>query len=452
MSEATIIAVTALLFGWAVLSGRLARSDVTGPLLFVLVGLIGSWASLDFASIDVGTSTVHRVAELTLALVLFADAARLDVAGLRREIGVPARLLLVGLPLTVLAGWGVGELLLGGLPAVLVLLLAASLAPTDAALSATVIADRRVPAAVRRALNVESGLNDGIITPVVTLCLAVAVAEQGTVDVGSAVGEGVVELVIGVAVGAVVGLGGGWALRTGDSRGWIEPGGRRIAVLALALAAFFVAQAAGGNAFIAAFVAGIGFASVARTDRLRRAPELTELGGELAALVVWFIFGATLAAPALESISWSTAGVVMASLTVVRMAPVAVALAGRGGWPTVAFVGWFGPRGLASVVFALLTLESLGEGDAQAALVVDVVALTVLVSVVAHGVSARPLSARFAAWSATVRHPALSGPAAMRTRRVHLHRHSWLPHPVDADDGPASGDDDPPHDGPAAPG
>ena len=424
MSEATVVALALLVLVWSVLSGRLTRSDVSGPFLFVAVGLLGAWVGADWAELDLGAATVHQVAEVTLALVLFADASRLDVAGLRRDLGTPARLLLVGLPLAIVGGWAVGVVLFPGLSGVLVWLLAASLAPTDAALSASLIADDRVPARIRRDLNVESGLNDGIVTPVVTLCIAIAASEVVGLDPLSDIPEALRELGVAVVLGIGVGGLGALALDAGDRRGWILPGGRRLAILAMAVLAFSLAGVVDGNPFIAAFVAGLAFAAVARRPAVRQATQLTELVGELAALVVWFVFGATLVLPSLEDLTWARIAYALASLTVVRMVAVAVAMVGRWrGWPPVAFLGWFGPRGLASVVFALLAVEGLGAGDPEVELVADVIALTVLASVVLHGLSAQPLAGRFAAWCSTRDHGlgAVAGPAPMRARRPHRH-------------------------------
>ena len=431
MTESTIVALALLVLVWSVLSGRLARSDVSGPFLFVAVGLIGAWAGLSWAEVDLGTSTVHQVAEVTLALVLFADASRLDVRGLRQDLGTPARLLLIGLPLAIALGWAVGLVLFPDLPMPLVWLLAAALAPTDAALSASLIADDRVPARVRRELNVESGLNDGIVTPVVTLCIAIAASESVGLDPATDIPEALRELGLGLVVGGAVGTLGAAAIEQAHRRRWIQPGGRRLAILALAVLAFSVAGVIDANGFVAAFVAGLGFAAVARTPQVRQATQLTELAGELAALIVWYTFGATLVVPSLEDLTPARVAYAVASLTVIRMGAVAVAMVGRrGGWPPVAFLGWFGPRGLASVVFALLAVEQLGTADPQVELVADVITLTVLLSVVAHGVTAQPLAARFGAWcdAAEHRRPGEDRLALMRQRRRHRHHDGpWLP-------------------------
>ena len=274
----------------------------------------------------------------------------------------------------------------------------ATLAPTDAALSAPVINDPRIPMRVRRVLNVESGLNDGIVTPVVAFTLALAAAALGTAAHADTSGGGAVaELAVGVAVGVAVGLGAAVLVTIGSRRHWIIVGGRRLATLAAALSSFALAGAVGGNGFIAAFVAGIAFGAGADTKvvDVEHAVELPELLGEVMALVVWFLFGAVLVPLAVHGFSVAMLAYALLSLTLVRLGPVALALIGSrldGG--TVLFVGWFGPRGLASVVFALLAVEELGETPVVD-LAVGVVALTVLLSVVLHGISAGPLVVRF---------------------------------------------------------
>ena len=312
--------------------------------------------------------------------------------------GLTARLLGIGLPLSILGGTLVAVLLWPSLPLALAGLIAASLAPTDAALSAAVIGDERLPLRVRRVLNVESGLNDGIATPVVTLCIASAATFLGITGHEFADGFGAVgELAVGIGVGVACGFGGGVVLRTAETRRWMQHGSRRLATLALALAAYLIAAEVGGNPFVAAFVGGVAFGAGARGDALESA-EFTELTGSLLSLVLWFVFGAGFILPAFEGLDVRTLVYAIASLTVVRMVPVAIALAGaKQDRRTAAFIGWFGPRGLASVVFALLAVEDLGGTDPDVRLAVRVIALTITFSIVAHGITARPLATRYVA-------------------------------------------------------
>jgi NhaP-type Na+/H+ or K+/H+ antiporter len=223
-------------------------------------------------------------------------------------------------------------------------------------------------------------------------------------------GLGVIwQLAIGIGVGAGIALLGGRLIRLGHRRGWMQHGSRRLATLAVALLAFLVASEMNGNPFVAAFIGGLVFGATAGADAVESV-ELTELGGDLLALVLWFVFGAGFILPAFEHVTGRTLLYAIASLTVVRMASVAIALVGSGqDWATTVFVGWFGPRGLASVVFALLTVEELGGGDHRVEAAVQVIAITIVFSVVAHGITARPLATRYVAALATGDRPAAVG-------------------------------------------
>lgn len=397
MSTELVIALVVLLFVWSVLSGRLERLDVTGPIVFVVVGLLlcnGPWAVAD---ITIESDAVHGLAEITLALLLFADAARVDPRDLRHNAGLPIRLLAVGLPMTFALGAGLAAAILTDLPWELAALLGAVLAPTDAALSASVVTDESLPQAIRRSLNVESGLNDGIATPAVTALIAAAATVIGVgavEDTASSPGTAaLVDLLGGVAIGVLVGYLGGVVVTRARSDGWVAPGGRRIAVLMLAVLAFLVAEEVGVNYFVAAFVAGIAFrAGIGADDE--EVTELPELIGRVLALAVWFVFGAGLLIDGLELVDWRIALYSVLSLTVVRMTPVAVSMIGAGfSGPATAFIGWFGPRGLASVVFGLLIVEELPADDPRVQTVLSTIVLTVMFSVLAHGISGRPLSA-----------------------------------------------------------
>jgi sodium/hydrogen antiporter len=260
-----------------------------------------------------------------------------------------------------------------------------------------------VPSRVRRLLTVESGLNDGIATPVVMLAIAGAAAAEG---VGAGGRGALLELGIGVAVGAGIGLGGGSVLRWASRHEWTDHGFSVVAVLALALLTYFAALAVEGNGFVAAFCGGIAYGAVAGRRGTARLTFVEESGNAVS-LVVWAAFGALAVPILLERLTWIHVLYAVLSLTLIRMVPVAVALIGtRMGRNAVLFVGWFGPRGLASLVFALLALEALGAESQEA---VAVIALTVLLSVLAHGVTAAPLAKRYGAW-ASARGPEPGGP------------------------------------------
>ena len=400
MTESTVAVIALLVLGWAVVSGALARHDVTGPFVFAVAGYLLGNPDFGPLTVDVEASSIHIVAEVTLALVLFSDAARVNLAELRRDLSIPVRLLGIGLLLSVAVGSLLAAWMFDGFPWALAGFVGAALAPTDAALSVQVINDERIPLHLRRALNVESGLNDGIATPIVVFMLAVAASQLGVVSesVSFEAGAALRELGGGIVAGVVVGVGGAVLISTATRRRWIITGGRRLATLAVAIAAFAVALAFDANGFIAAFVAGIAFGAMldGSVVDLEEAVELPELGGELLALVVWFLFGATLVPLAFEELDGFSIVYALASLTIIRMLPVALSLVRSGlDRPSVLFIGWFGPRGLASVVFALLAIEELGETSPEVGRAVAAVALTVLLSVVLHGITARAGGRRY---------------------------------------------------------
>jgi NhaP-type Na+/H+ or K+/H+ antiporter len=419
MSLWALSAVAVLVAAWSLVSGRVERLDVTGPIVFVIAGLVLCNGPIAPLHVSVGTSAIHELAEVTLVLLLFADAARVDPADLRRHAGLPLRLLAVGLPLTLVVGFGVAAVLFGDLPWQLAALLAAALAPTDAALSASVVSDESLPTLIRRSLNVESGLNDGIATPVVTALIAAAAVAIGAGEFAdSASGPGwsaAVDLVGGLAIGVGLGYLGGRAIVGAAARGWVVQGGRRIATLMIPVVAFAVSRELGVNYFVAAFVAGVAYRAAQRADDPETV-ELPELLGQVLSLLVWFVVGAVLLVDGLVAAGWRSVVYAVLSLTVVRMVPVAIAMVGsRSGRATPLFVGWFGPRGLASVVFGLLILEELPPDDPGVRTVTATIVLTVLASVVAHGVSGRPLTAWMASQPAPEGRPAR--PHRFRVRR-----------------------------------
>ena len=390
MSASDVAIVVALVFAWGTLTAQLERFDVTAPIVFVVAGLLlthGPLATLGFVP---SPELVKALAEITLVLVLFSDASRVGLRDLRADVGLCLRLLGIGLPLTIGLGTLLALGLFSGMSIWLALLVGAALAPTDAALGAGVMVNPAVPARIRRLLNVESGLNDGVATPVVLVAIAGAATAEHAASIGP--GAAVAELALGVLVGAVVGGAGGFVVNAARRRGWAASDFAGSAVLALAICAYACALALHGNGFIAAFVGGLAYRLCGGRRGERLVPYVEETGA-LVSLLVWLAFGAVAVVPALQSLTWQTVLYAVLSLTLIRMAPVALSLIGAGlGRPAVAFVGWFGPRGLASVVFALLALEDLGKPAAAA---VSVIAFTVLLSVVAHGLTADPLAHRY---------------------------------------------------------
>jgi NhaP-type Na+/H+ or K+/H+ antiporter len=413
LNVAAIAVLSGCVIVWGLVSARLERWDVTAPIAFVLLGLVATNGPFALIHVNLRSTDVRSLAEITLALVLFADASRVNAKALRSDVALPARLLGIGLPLTIGVGAGIAAVLFAGHGLWVAALIGAIVAPTDAALGASILQDERVPAGVRRALNVESGLNDGIATPFVNLFLAGALTTESVHTSG--VGRAAVDLIGGAAIGIAIGIAGALLLSWAGRAGWSSRGFRPLTVLALALFAYSVALLLDANGFVAAFVAGISFGSLVSDDELLAFAEET---GTLMSLLVWFVFGAVMVVPGFEAAGWRDVVFAVLALTLVRMVPVAVALAGSGvDRATVAFVGWFGPRGLASVVFGLIAVDSLVPRDSR--LVLGAVTVTVTLSVIAHGVTASPLARRYGRYADRLRPgPEHAQVPSMSTRRM----------------------------------
>ena len=382
----------------ALVSRRLARTAVSGPMVLVAAGIASGPVGLDLLDVSRDAEAVKLLLEVALVAVLFTDAAGVRWAALRRDDALPLRLLGLGLPLTMVFGALGAWLLLPGFTVYELALVGVILAPTDAALGQPAIADPRVPATVRR------GLNDGIALPFFVVLLA---ASTGDTDGAGAAEVFLLALGLSTAVGVAVGWLGARLLAWSTAAGWVSAEWRRVPALMFAALGYVVTVSLGGSGFITAWVAGLMFGVVWRravpaAEAATAGPEsvigLSEELGDLLAALSFFVFGAVLLGPALSAIDWRTSLYAILSLTLVRMVPVAVALSGsRLRPPTVLYVGWFGPRGLASIVFALLLLE---DGPPGADLLVDVVSLTVGLSVLLHGATAAWAAGSYSDWHA----------------------------------------------------
>ncbi len=384
-----------LIFAFGLFSRLAERNSVTGPMFFMTVGILASSLGLLDVSHDLGP--VKLVAELALMLVLFIDASLIDFGSLRRATPkIPTRLLLVGLPITMLFGTGLGVLMFDSVGIWAIVLMALILSPTDAALGQAVVKSEDVPSRIRQSISVESGLNDGIALPPILLCMALLGAEAGEHE-GAWLGFMIKQVTLGPVVGLAVGWVGGRLIQNMSDRGWMEETFQRLSALPLAILAFAFAESVEGNGFIAAFVAGLGLTMGATSAHVRhQIQEFGETEGTQLILVVFLIFG--LAMVPVASQYWGLPELIyaLASLTVIRMVPVAISLIGaKLDWSTVAFIGWFGPRGIASVLYLLMAIAAIGfVGYEQ---IMSVIVLTVAISVYAHGISAVPLSRRYGA-------------------------------------------------------
>ena len=402
MPDLALALVAGLILLYALTAQRSLNWNITAPMIALVIGAVVFRLS-GLASIDL--SWVHLMAEVTLVMVLFHDAATVQLSGLVRDYGLPLRLLAIGFPLALVATLGTALWLLPAVGVAGALLLAAAATPTDAGLGAPTVLNPSVPVRVRRALNVESGLNDGLATPLVLLALAAIAAEPS--EDPSLFGIGVIPVAVGLGLAVVVGLAGGWLTDRSREFQWSSVDSREIAVFALPLLLLGLATMTGGNVFIAAFVGGLIFGGASST--LRAEPEssqLLQLITDLFSLAVWFMGGGLVLLVVEFGIRWQWVVMALLILTVLRMVPVWISLWGTGfRWQTVAFFGWFGPRGLATVIFAILAIEDLGDSAPLITDVIGTLAVTVLISVFAHGISAGPLAGRYAAWVARTHPP-----------------------------------------------
>lgn len=397
----TGVAVAGVTAAYALGSRRLSSTPLSSAIVFVGSGILLGPAVLDIVDLKHDAAPIIALLEATLTLVLFTDAMTVRRRDLQTGGFLPGRLLGIGLPLSIGAGWLLAWPLLPGLTVWELALVGAILAPTDAALGKTAISHPRVPALVRHGLNVESGLNDGMVLPFFVLFLAAIPGTQYSEE--GVAGVFWRALVLSTALGLLIGGLGGRLLQWSRARGWVTREWRQVYLLAVAAGSYELAVVTDGSGFIAAWVAGFAFGFALRRYRTGgekegqdRTAEFAENLGGLLASISLLVFGAVLLGPALEHLSWRIILYAMLSLTVVRMLPVALSLAGSSlRPPTVAYIGWFGPRGLASVVLALLVVE---EHVAGVELLGRVVAITVGLSVLLHGVSAVALAERYGRW------------------------------------------------------
>ncbi|WP_017786527.1 cation:proton antiporter [Aeromonas dhakensis] len=387
--------IAAFLLIYSLIAGRFESRLINGPLLFLLMGWLLGPGGIELLSLSIDSDGIKLLAELTLVIVLFSDAANTNWQVLLANRSLPIRLLLIGLPLTLLAGTLFGRWVYPDLPLLELAILSTILAPTDAALGKAVVSNPAVPAPIREGLNQESGLNDGICVPVLLLLLAlIAPTEQHS-------GTGLLAITLlleEIGIGLLV----AWGLTTFTLRllkasylnGWQLPLWRQLTMPGLALLCFALAQTLGGSGFIAAFVGGL-LMGRKLGEHKHAYLDSCEGYGDLLSVVIWMVFGATLMPMLTELLHWQYWLYAAASLTLLRMVPVWLSLLGTGlKLELKLFIGWFGPRGLASIVFAVMVLQNEPALHGQRPIIATVLC-TIILSVILHGLTANPWVARF---------------------------------------------------------
>jgi NhaP-type Na+/H+ or K+/H+ antiporter len=391
-----VIAVLVLLYGY--ISQGLSRLNISGPMVFAGLGLLISPLGLDISQVDIDADFVTIIVEIALVLVLFSDAALLSLKSLRHSWKLPARLLLIGLPITIIAGTFIAQMMFPNQPAIYMLLLALLLTPTDAALGKAVVSDMKVPKDIRSTINVESGLNDGIVFPLVIT--VVAMISSGLTEASGGDSKWLASVFTQVSVGALVGVFIGYLgtkmSQFSVSKNWMVASYQNLVPIALALLAFYLAETFHGNGFIAAFFAGLLAGNTCEQSR-EHIENFAESEGELLVLISFFLFGLAFVPNIIEYVTVKVCIYAFLSLTVLRMIPVIICLigaklkTGKLDFSTMSFIAWFGPRGIASILYVLIVAHEMGS-DKGLETVYATVMITVLMSIVAHGISAQPLA------------------------------------------------------------
>ncbi|WP_457607666.1 cation:proton antiporter [Nitratifractor sp.] len=391
----TILGIALVILGYGYFSRWLARHNISGPMIFTAVGVLLSPLFLGKTPVRPDAEAVQIVAEIALILVLFADAAAINLAHLRQRWRLPTRLLFVAMPLSILLAFFIAKAFFLEEPNLYLFLLVLILAPTDAALGKAVVSDTRIPEMIRNTINVESGLNDGIVFPVLLTTLALISGSGHSSEGGSPLAYIAQQIAVGALAGGLVGWLGAQLAHLSIRRGWMEHQYQNLIPIALAIFAFYVAEHFGGNGYIAAFFGGLilGNSSQELRDNVE---DFAESEGELLIMVSFLIFGLVFVPSMLPYFDLKMLAYALLSLTVIRMLPIYLTMVGFGlDRATRLFIGWFGPRGIASILYILVAVGQLGgiEGHER---IFAVATLTILLSIVLHGLSAQPLATLYA--------------------------------------------------------
>lgn len=390
----TMVIITLLVLGYGYFSQLILRFNISGPMIFVAVGVFISPLGIGVTHINIDSALVQTIAELALVIILFSDASQLKLKKLRYEWSIPARLLLIGLPLTIVFSAYAAHLFFPQELTTYVLLLALILAPTDAALGKAVVMDKTLPEKVRSGINVESGLNDGIVYPILITVVAMIVSGQNNTQGDGWIYNVLEAIIFGGIIGSIVGYFSARLATVVIKKEWMLMEYKNLIPVALAVLAYFIAENFGGNGFIAAFFAGL-FVGNYNKDLRRHIEDFSESEGNLLMLISFLVFGLVFIPATISYWDLKIFIFALLSLTVFRMFPVAISLIGsRLDISTVLFIGWFGPRGIASILYTLTIFHEIGSIKDHEA-IYAVITLTVFLSIILHGISAQPLVRRY---------------------------------------------------------
>lgn len=394
MDSIGLLAIVICILVAASISRRVQNTIITLPMLYTFFGILLGGLVLDIIPLTPESNLVEVIAELTLVIVLATDASRIDLRGLFRDHNLPTRLLGVGLPLTMIFGTIAAVLIFTDLSFWEAAILGVILSPTDASLGQSVVSNLKVPVRIRQTLNIESGLNDGIAMPFLLLAIAIAESEVMFAKPAAFLISVFVQIGLGLAAGLVVGYLGTKFILWGQRSGWMSRNYQKISSLALILLVYGLAELIGGNGFIAAFCFGLTSSNVAGKEESEDLYEFAEREVTILMLLTFLLFGAVMLPPAIAALNPEIVLYAVLSLTLVRMVSVGFSMVGEKVRSiTTLFVGWFGPRGIASILYIFIVLES--ESLPGLELIYSVVMITVLFSIYAHGITAAPAADRY---------------------------------------------------------
>ena len=393
-------AVAGVVLLYAAYSRRMSNSVVTGPMVFVFLGWLVSDSGLDLVKVEIDGDLTKALFKMTLALLLFIEASRTDVRALRADAGWVMRLLFVTMPIVILFGAVAAWLLFDGISVWEAAVLGVILAPTDSALGLPVVSNMAVPGRVRRTLVAESGLNDGLALPLALIFTAAALADLG-IEVESGPVEFILKQVgVGVVGGVVFGAAAGWLVAQALGGLNISSKWLNLAPIAAALLAYAGTEALEGNGFVAVWVAGLLYGWVLRgvtEDEHEYAGFTEDLNGILV-LASFFVFGATMLGHALDVVSVEMVVFGLLSLIVIRPLATVVGFVGdKSSLISKLFIGWFGPRGIASIIIVAIVVKEAGL--AKDDVLVAITSIAVALSVYLHGVTAAPGASWFGRWA-----------------------------------------------------